>query len=376
MFATATDTWNDFVLTIIVPMGVVLFGFVGWWVYFVRAAEWVDRWPWTSSCSSLFALSAGIIGSPWWTPTRRSRSRTMRGTSRRCCSARIPGVVATGVVENERYAAGTPANTWPQPGTGTEAARTLTIDVALHDWVLTETRRNAADLVTAMKLAFEDIAGALDDYADRLRASPPAAGNRGAGAGAGAGAGMDDEVAHHLRTKGPEITSVVESDIITLVAAIVEACWPDIEREALDALQARVLAETAAGLDVYGRHLDRMGSTPHPRSGKSARAPGTSSESVWQESRGVSGLLQAPVTDPGILQLCAPEHLQLLDVAPSSAKVIRFAPKAAQIPLLGRNTMPSGALGELVWTEWGQVAGVLRLARLRPGTVESILEEG
>ncbi len=378
MVATGVDDPTYFLLVQAAAGALAFVGFVAWWVFLVHPAGWTDDSPLDLAFLLLLAMGAGTAGL---------------------------ALLASGAAEAVLYlaaqiAAGLLAAVWlvwwPRalwsravrrwnPGAYVATARIrvdathdMMVDVARYDWVLTEARRDAADLVQAMSLAFGDIAEALEAYADRLRGFPPSAGKRSTTAG------VDDEVAYQLRKKGPDITSVVETDIITLVAMIVEECWPDIEREALDALQARIHTEAAAGLDVYGRHLERMGIHAAPPFGETSEQRRELVDSVWQESRGVSSLLQAAVTDPGILQLCAPEHLQLLDVAPTNAKVVRFAPKAAQTPLLGRgaspggtqphNTMPPGVLSELVWTEWGQVAGVLRLARMRPGTVESILE--
>ena len=379
MVAVDVDDPTYFVLAQAAVGALAFVGFVVWWAFLVHPYGWTDRSPLDLVFLVVLAIAAGtgglglatggvadpvlypaaqiaagllaVVGLMWW--PRALWSRALRRWN--------PG----------EYVA--------MAARRVDDAHDVMVDVVRYDWVLTEARRNAADLVQAMSIAFGDIAEALEAYADRLRGFP-------ASAKRSASAGVDVEVALQLRKKGPDIASIVETDIITLVAMIVEECWPDIEREALDALQTRIITETAAGLDVYGRHLERMGIHAAPPFGEISEQRRSLVDSVWQESRGVSSLLQAAVTDPGILQLCAPEHLQLLNVAPASAKVVRFAPKAAQTPLLRRNTsssgthsqttMPPTVLGELVWTEWGQVAGVLRLARMRPGTVESVLEEG
>ncbi len=254
----------------------------------------------------------------------------------------------------------------------------LMVDVALHDWVLIAVRRKAADLTRAMSTAFEDISTELDAYAERLRGHPPSPRPDRA-------AGVDDEVARLLREHSPEITKIIADDIVDVVSTVVEDCWADLERDAMDALQHWVTKEVNSTLAVYGRHLDRTGIHATPPFGTVSADRHNLVDAVWRESRRVAGLLRASVTDPGILQLCAPEHLQFIDVAPSTAALVRFAPKAAQHALARRGpelpadpslNLGPALLGDLVWTDWGQVAGVLRLARMRPGAVETIIEEG
>jgi hypothetical protein len=260
------------------------------------------------------------------------------------------------------------------------AVRALTVEVALHDWVLIAPRRRAADLTKAMSTAFDDITGSLTRHADRLRGRPPAPRDPPA-------PGLDVEVADLLRERSPDITTIVGDDLVEAVGAVVERCWSDLERDALDALAHWVTGEADATLAGYAHHLDRMGIHAAPPFAVMTDTRRDLVARVWRDSRRLGGLLGAAVTDPGILQLCAPEHLQLLDVTPATARQLRFAPKAAQ-HTLGRAQAGTGAfgdpfvsplrpesLGELIWTDWGQVAGVMRLAKLRPGSVETILEE-
>ncbi|WP_018638924.1 hypothetical protein [Parafrankia elaeagni] len=262
-----------------------------------------------------------------------------------------------------------------------EAVARIMEDVARYDWSLTGPRRAGADLVRAMSLAFEDVTAVLGTYSDRLRgfpAQPPRQRRPGA----------DTDVALRLRAMGTPISNVVEADVIDLIASVVERCWPDIEREALDALSSRVRGETGFGLDRYDRHLSRTGvhAPPPFRTDDADREKIV--DAAWQESERLGVLLRTSVSDGGLMQLCAPEHLQLLDVDTSGASAVRFAPRAARSSLVSRGSdskpvagtpsgpLPPEVLAELEWTDWGQTAGVLRLVRMRSGTVETVLKEG
>jgi hypothetical protein len=137
-------------------------------------------------------------------------------------------------------------------------------------------------------------------------------------------------------------------------------------------------------LDVYGVHLTLRGIHETPAFGRPSRRREDLVDAVWKESSRVADVLAAGVTDPGILQLSAVGDLAFLDVDPDAATLTRFAPRAAR-GALGRARpgdtpgAPSPALpalpAELVWTDGGQVAGVLRLAGLRAGATHTSRED-
>ncbi|MCK9932866.1 hypothetical protein MXD62_37980 [Frankia sp. Mgl5] len=356
-------------------------GLVGWWFLLGKEATQVDRSPVDLAALVIIALGAGCVGQVLGTadsldPVLSLPVRIVAGALAFVGLMWWPYLVWSRAVR--RWHPGEYITLARAMSEGTIA---LMEDVARYDWSLTGPRRAGADLVRAMSLAFEDVTSALTGYSDRLRgfpARPPRSRE----------AGVDTDVSLRLRSMGAAISDVVEADVVDLIASVIDRCWPDIEREALDALGERVVSETRYGLDRYNRHLERMGvhATPPFRADDTDRRELV--DAAWQQSDRLGVLLRADVADSGLMQLCAPEHLQLLDVDARSAAVVRFAPRAAQPSLVARgpgtgagggwgfDPLPSAVLGELEWPEWGQVAGVLRLVRMRPGTVETVLKGG
>jgi hypothetical protein len=163
---------------------------------------------------------------------------------------------------------------------------------------------------------------------------------------------------------------------------VLRRCWKDLDRGAPDALANYVSTEADHFLDVYAEHLARRGVHEAPPFGRPGERRAVLVDAVWTESQRVAGVLRATISDAGIQQLCGPEELSYLDVAPERADLIRFAPRVVKT-VLGRGaTHPARQPGvpempppgtDLVWTAGGQVAGVLRLVRLRSGVVETLV---
>ncbi|WP_239310011.1 hypothetical protein [Frankia sp. Cj3] len=254
--------------------------------------------------------------------------------------------------------------------------RALVCRVALYEWVLADSRRDAHDATNALTGALLDMQTKLTDHAMLLRGHP-------IGEQPDAVPGIDVEVAALLRDQRGEIARVVQEDLVDLIQTALQRCWKDLERGAPDALPNYVSAEAEHLLDVYAEHLARRGVHEAPPFGRPGERRAVLVDAVWTESRRVAGVLRATRLDVGIQQLCGPEELSYLDVAPDRADLIRFAPRVVRA-VLGRGAARAARHAggsdipfpgsDLVWTTGGQVAGVLRLVRLRSGVVETPAE--
>ncbi len=274
------------------------------------------------------------------------------------------------------------AKRWqPQLGTAgvvVEELRRLVCRVALYEWALADSRREAHDITNALTGALLDMQTKLTDHAMLLRDHHPI------GDQPGGVPGIDVEVATLLRDQRGEIARVVQEDLVDLIQTVLRRCWKDLERGASDALANYVSIESGQLLEVYSEHLARRGVHEAPPFARSGERRAALVDAVWTESRRVADVLRATKLDAGIQQLCGPEELSYLDVAPERADLIRFAPRAAKALFARGPTRPGSGLGggpdiphpgaDLVWTAGGQVAGVLRLVRLRSGVVETPVE--
>jgi hypothetical protein len=252
--------------------------------------------------------------------------------------------------------------------------RDLVEEVALNDWLLADPRRQASDLASALHDAVTGIIEAIEVYADDLSERP--AGDR-----AHAAPGISVEVSDQLRRHGKELAALFRQDLVDVAWAVLSRGFDELERGALETMAEWVGDYTRYLLLAYDEHLGRMGVhgvLPFGGSGEGRRALAAS---VWKESPHVASLLRSRVTDTDILQLVGGNHVMFLDPSPARACLVPFLPRASR-PTHDRTTpLPAPAavgpetLGDVVWTEWGQVAGVLRLAALTHGAVETIQEQ-
>jgi hypothetical protein len=239
----------------------------------------------------------------------------------------------------------------------------LVADVAMNEWRLMQERMTASDLAGA-------VAGMVDDAAASLRAY----------AGTLPAAGPVKRLSHEQDQVSQGIALIDLSAAISTTLGQLIASWGPAGLMAVDAVIVK--DEVAATLSGYRRHLATIGLQEPPWFARGVREREGFVKSLIERGTTMRDLFNSGVTDEQIMQLCAPDHLSLLEVAARSAELIRFAPRAAQ-PFLGTASpagSPPSAPGvgrehPIVWTSASPVSGVLRLVPLRPGTVREVVAE-
>jgi len=241
----------------------------------------------------------------------------------------------------------------------------LVREVAFTEWVLADRRLAAYRIADTVVTVLRDTASTLFDVARSLDApdtpdTPPVP-------------GIDTEVAERLRDASSEVAGVVHTDLVELVVSVLEPYWNEFGRDFLEAPTRSVRRRTERAFHAYYEHLRRLGVHQTPVFGRDSRDRAALLESVWLESRQFVAVMGAAVDDGDILQLNTIRDLRLVDADPERGELIRFAPRAARPALRAHSPLPAArpAPGDLAWTDGGQVAGVLRLARMGRGTVGS-----
>jgi len=217
--------------------------------------------------------------------------------------------------------------------------RTLS-EVAVLEWQLGDTRRFTTDAARALAATFQQIADLLRGYA----------GEAGTGA-------MPAQA-----TAGDDLAAVVARDLADAVHAAMEPGWEWLREGSLSHLRSDVADGFADLLEEYRRHRQGHHILQPPPFSRSRDGDRQLHRMLGSPIR-LARLLASPPSEP-FGQLCAAEDLPLLDAAPQSAHLIRFAPRAALDGV--------GGVSDVCLTANGRLAGVLRLVPLRPGTVELV----
>ncbi|BAU86697.1 hypothetical protein SLA_5828 [Streptomyces laurentii] len=89
---------------------------------------------------------------------------------------------------------------------------------------------------------------------------------------------------------------------------------------------------------------------------------------------GVTRLLAADDDRDATVPLCGPEHLRLLSQDPGAVRRVRFVPETMRRGTTGDDIWRHGT-EDVVWTDAGRHAGVLRLVPLRADVVRTIRAE-
>ena len=246
-----------------------------------------------------------------------------------------------------------------------DAVVTMIANVAMNDWVLANPRlrhaRTAARLADSLEEIGAELLGPLAPAGD----GPP-----------------NTKATHWSDTCNPairvDLSAATDSALLRYASAVREI----IARDHADLIKQAVedgWAELVTGPDEDGREIvvqafsARLGHyrrdlREHGLFRSSSRRAGEGADDegsprlellarIWNETEGLNELLSVPV-ESELVQLCAPQHLLLLDEDPAGAHMVRFAPDCVRVK--GSATLEKSSMF---------LAGVIRLVPLRAGTV-------
>lgn len=172
---------------------------------------------------------------------------------------------------------------------------------------------------------------------------------------------------------GPELVDTLAGDLFEGVVDLLDTCWAGIERDPGNAGRVPLDEPMGALLDETRARLarDAAASPPPGRYGgerpDAARLTGVAPDAVAR--------LIAADDDPRLtVPLCGPEHLRLLSHEPAAVRRVRFVPETMRRGTTGDDIW-RGAVEDVVWTDSGRHAGVLRLVPLRADVVRTVREE-
>ncbi len=137
-------------------------------------------------------------------------------------------------------------------------------------------------------------------------------------------------------------------------------------------MRVRILGEVA---ELF--KLPKPAGPPPPETTEAAAEDGAAvaaTEDLAATVQAITGsaaqLLASTAADEDFRQLTAPEQLPLLDGTPQTARLVVFAPAAAQEALT--DAVAEGVLtNDVAWTATGENVGVIRLVPVRPGLLRS-----
>ncbi|MFF9843425.1 hypothetical protein ACH414_28555 [Streptomyces sp. NPDC020422] len=171
---------------------------------------------------------------------------------------------------------------------------------------------------------------------------------------------------------GPALVDTLSGDLFDGVVALLDTCWAGIERDPGNAGRVPLDEPMNALLDETRTRLERdAAASPPPGRERgdrpdAARLTGVSPDAVAR--------LIAADDDPRLtVPLCGPEHLRLLSHE-RTARRVRFVPETMRRGATGDDIW-WGAVEDVVWTDSGRHAGVLRLVPLRKDVVRTVREE-
>jgi hypothetical protein len=251
------------------------------------------------------------------------------------------------------------------------ALRNLVAEAARKEWQLAAERRAASDYARIM-------AGMVDDVATDLRSHAADLLN---GHGPGSGAAAADAESRMLDPgRHAEILALVLIDLADAAAGVLGRLFTLLGAggfATVDAATVQRALETQ--LTIYDGHLAKIGIYEPPPFGRGSKQRRRLVDSLLERSAGLEQLIWSDVRDDRIVQLCAPEHLALLELEPSATELIKFAPRSAQevaSRALDRPALGAAAAGRIEWVATSRISGLLRLVPLRTNSVEEVWPAG
>jgi hypothetical protein len=235
--------------------------------------------------------------------------------------------------------------------------RALIAEAAREEWRVAEER-------IAVSNHARVLAGIMDDATEGLRSYE-----------AGLPDPYDPERPRQQRRHDSDNVSqeLVLSDLGDAVAETVRRIVVRLDNGSLTtADKATVQDELAAVLSIYRVHLATAGLHEPPPFGRESERRSSLVRSLMERGSDMQDLIRSDVRDEHITQLCAPEHLMLLETAATAAELIKFAPRAAQAfttNTTGGHMVSEGASRPIEWTTASPIVGVVRLVPLRASAV-------
>lgn len=173
---------------------------------------------------------------------------------------------------------------------------------------------------------------------------------------------------------GPALVDTLNGDLVEGVVALLDTCWAGIERDPGNAGRTPLDRQMNELLDETRTRLERdAAASPPPGRDRGERPDAARLTGVGPEA--VVRLITAAADDPGLtVPLCGPEHLRLLSHEPGAVRRVRFVPETMRRGATGDDIW-RGAVEDVVWTDSGRHAGVLRLVPLRADVVRTVREE-
>ncbi|WP_329425112.1 hypothetical protein [Streptomyces sp. NBC_01268] len=173
---------------------------------------------------------------------------------------------------------------------------------------------------------------------------------------------------------GPALVDTLNGDLVEGVVTLLDTCWAGIERDPGNAGRAPLDRQMNELLDETRTRLERdAAASPPPGRDRGERPDAARLTGVAPEA--VARLIAAADDDPALtVPLCGPEHLRLLTHEPGAVRRVRFVPETMRRGTTGDDIW-RGAVEDVVWTDSGRHAGVLRLVPLRADVVRTVREE-
>lgn len=244
---------------------------------------------------------------------------------------------------------------------------------ALIEEVVRDERRKGerhyeiCDLARVLRTVLLDLTEAFRDY------RPPAGLPDDPGSPAEQ-AGIDLAASRQLTEQLSEIDAVVLGDLGDVAAGVFEHFVETsrVNRRISMPEPGAVKTEADSRLDAYFTAVAESGVHGRPRDCRDPEGRDRLTAQLWGQAGRLPEFFWCEATDPRITQFCAPEDLGLLEIEPGTARMVRFAPRAAA-HLTGGERRTERSSSTLVLTEESRLLGVLRLVPLRIGVVSDDL---
>lgn len=214
------------------------------------------------------------------------------------------------------------------------------------------------------------LAAIVDELEEALGALHPAATLVPGGGAAPEPAGIDAAATARLREQISEVDVVLLGDLSDVTAVVFEryAAKARTSHGIAMPIAGEVEREAAGRFAAYLGFAARVGVHRAPQECRDLAVREQLVAGLWGQAGHLPDLIWAEAADDRITQFCEPEDLDFLEVDPGVARLVRFAPRAAE-SLVGRAQRPDRPATAIEWTDDSRLLGVIRLVPLRAGVI-------